>query len=368
MGPCSSRDWRNSLLGGIPDEDVRLELEGMARWNASDHTGVVFVHSCAVTAPPRRVTFRVVLRRMTRTADRHCCRAAMVAATLAGCAEGPAPRPDEEPTETLRLGRIHLTLRPKDVETTDSPLEISARFAFVRGLEEDFARARIDMPVLLPDLLEAGQCSTEALLAVGNSDAERAEPLELQELILVDAGELSMQIGAQTIRLPLALVPDLLPYMSGVEYLYEGDDIVTEATPPVVIVRAEGSRNDAMPPFSVTDTVPEAIELSLQDTHVDDRSDEALILDWPRRGDDAITLRITPMRDGSIVGEEILCVLEDSGQARLEIAYLRTLGLDPDANALRIDGSRIRSTPFQAGDIANSELVLEHRSRLEVLL
>ncbi len=152
-----------------------------------------------------------------------------LALTLAVAACQTADTRPETDTDALRLGRVHVVLEPsEDVVAPDvrdgddaddaieTQLEVSARFAFVRGLDEEFVRARIDVPVLPHEALRPGECVPSASLVL-----EAAEPddNEARELVLLDAGDLSVRVGESDFDVPLALVPDLLPYMSGVEYL-----------------------------------------------------------------------------------------------------------------------------------------------------
>lgn len=185
----------------------------------------------SVTARPGRGTVRDVRSPEHRWA---AFALAVVTGSAGGCTGEDLTNQTEPELEPLRLGRVHVVLEPEHdpaEEPDDGSLddwdafEVSARFAFVRGLEEDFVRARIDMPVLPSDVMAPGACvASEMLSAAEQSESPRGE------LLLVDAGDLRMQVGsdaASAFTVPVSLVPDLLPYMSGVEYLY-----YSEALPP----------------------------------------------------------------------------------------------------------------------------------------
>src|SRR5690606_29275150 len=125
-------------------------------------------------------------------------------------------------SDRLRLGRVHVVLEPveadseSETESWDATegLEVTARFAFVRGLDEEFVRARIDMPVLAHHILRPSDCGiSDQLAAHAESDLE---PAEARELLLVDAGDLTVRLPDARLDVPLSLVPDLLPYMTGV--------------------------------------------------------------------------------------------------------------------------------------------------------
>lgn len=282
-------------------------------------------------------------------------------------------RPDVgSEADSLRLGRVHVVLEPEAERSAGDELEdaeafeISARFAFVQGFEEDFVRARIDMPVLPTDVIRPSQCvASDQLVTAEPADATVGD---LQELHLVDAGNLSVSIGEQDVEVPLSLVPDLLPYMHGVEYLYYDDEL-----PPAlgdegghVVVEAKGSQTEELPPFTAEGTVPPALALHVTDKDLGELAEGALVLRWEGEGegDGLITVRLTALQGGEPVGAELTCVLSDVGQTRLAFDGLRPLGLMLDAEALRVTASRLRSSSFDAGDFVGSELFVERREKL----
>ena len=266
-------------------------------------------------------------------------------------------------TERLHLGRVHVLLEPgTDIEDGEpASLEVTARFAYVRGFDEDVARARIDMAVLPQDTLRAGECVPSDQLAVPSEvDAEG----EVQELVLLDAGDLQVKIGGEQLRVPLSLVPDLLPYMSGVEYLYYGDELPDVEGAPELAVTASGSVTDELPPFRADGTVPQALGLGATDGELAAIDQGALALHWQESGSSLITLRIVGVTSGESTGAELTCVVEDRGAVRLDLADLRARGLSADASTFRVTASRLHTSTFDAGDFAGSELVIEHRESL----
>lgn len=279
----------------------------------------------------------------------------------------------------LRLGRVHVVLEPQAdavdaVDSDDSDfdeadaLEITARFAFVQGFEEDFARARVDIPRLPSEVIMPGQCVvTDQLTAVEAPDPSSAE---LQELQLVDAGNLSVRMAGQEVEVPLSLVPDLLPYMHGVEYLYYGDELPTELPDGGrVVVEAQGSQTEELPPFSAEGLVPAALALHVTEVDLAELSRDALVLRWQGHAttddaDENITVRLSGLQGGEPVGNELTCVLSDVGQTRLAFDALRPLGLMLDTEALSVTASRLQSASFDAGDFTGSELFVERRETL----
>lgn len=276
-------------------------------------------------------------------------------------------RTDAE-SERLHLGRVHVLLEPGADDSGDGrpdSFEVTARFAYVRGLEEDLVRTRIDMPVLPQDILRAGECTPTDQLASA-TDPE-AEPAEVQELVLLDAGELVVRVGEERLRVPLSLVPDLLPYMSGVEYLYYGDELPPlpdEGGAPLSVL-ASGSQTDELPPFAVEGSVPGAVALGMTDDELAELGRDALVLHWAPSAE-LLTLRINGLVGGEPRGAELTCVVADEGQARFDLQNLRALGLAAEADGYRVVASRLQSSTFDAGDFTGSELVIERREQISV--
>lgn len=293
------------------------------------------------------------------------------------CADATEPRSDPE-GETLRLGRIHVVLEPTEdlvapepalTDTLDAALEVTARFAFVRGLEEEFVRARIDVPVLPHDALRASECVPTDSLMLDSGEPE--DTADLRELVLVDAGDLTVRVGDTDFDVPLSLVPDLLPYMSGVEYLQEGENVpLVPGAAPRVLVQAKGSMTEDLPPFTTEGLVPPALGLFATEADLDEQREGALVLRWTAAAEVGadVTVRLLPLRGGEPAGDEITCVLADRGSARIDLGRLSVLGLPPQAEALRVTASRVAVSNFDVGDFAGSELVIERRDRLYVPL
>ena len=298
-----------------------------------------------------------------------------IAVGLAACSDaGPGQGTGEggDEAEALRLGRVHVVLstveqdRDQEAEEDEDEdgFELTARFAMVRGLDEEFVRARADMPELLEDMLSPGQCAVEGALWPTDLDAP-AEPGH--ELVLVDAGDLEVQLGETRLDVPLSLVPDLLPYMSGVEYAHFSESAPSLDDADQVTVAAAGGQSDDLPAFAVDSPLPEAIDLSYTAEDLASLDDDALVLRW--NADDAsddeddatIGLRLTPMLGGEPLGDDFVCVVSDVGQTRLGLAYLRTLGFAADADAVRVEASRTRASLFDVGAWAGTELVVERR-------
>lgn len=308
--------------------------------------------------------------------------AALALAVLTGSAGGCVgedldTNPAEPELESLRLGRVHVVLEPEH-DPADEPFddwdafEVTARFAFVRGLEEDFVRARIDMPVLPSDVVAPSSCvASEQLSAAEQSESPRGE------LLLVDVGDLRMQIGSDdAIPVPIVNVPDLLPYYTGYEYLYYAEELPSaladeaDGGGTVVVVESQGSPSPdpgaELPAFRAEGIVPSALALHVTEGDLYELRREALVLRWQgvAERDDVVTLRITGLQGGEPTGAEVTCVVHDLGQTRLSFDTLRPLGLQLDTEALRVTASRLQTASFDAGDFVGSELFVERREEL----
>jgi hypothetical protein len=303
---------------------------------------------------------------------RRVARSCLLAAPMLAfaCGEELEPRPDAELADDgLRLGRVHVVLeRAPDAGLPDDSgqLQVTARFAFVRGLEEEFVRARVGMPVLAHDILQPSQCNIDDQVTGVDGGELGDEP---RELVLVDAGELRVGVGEERVQIPLSLVPDLLPYMSGVEYLYYGQTHSDDTDGALgVVVEADGSQSDELPPFSVEGQMPLALDLYTSSDDLAELERDVLVLRWQATDAGTVTMRLTPQIGGDPAGDDITCVFEDRGQSAIDLSVLRTLGLPAEADALTITGSRITSTTFDAGDFGGTELVIERRAHLTVPL
>lgn len=335
--------------------------------------------SGSVTARPRRGTVRDVRSPGHRLA---AVVLAVITAGAGGCmGEDLDTIPAEPELEPLRLGRVHVVLEPEH-DPADEPaavddwdaFEVTARFAFVRGLEEDFVRARIDMPVLPSDVIAPGSCmASDHLSAAEQSESPRDE--SLRELLLVDVGDLRMQIGSDTgssFEVPMWNVPNLLPYMTGHEYLYYSEDLppaLADATAgggASVVVESQGWPSADLPAFRAEGVVPPALALHVTESDLYELRRGALVLRWQgaAESDDVVTVRVTGLRGGEAIGAELTCVVYDVGQARLSFDDLRALGLVLDAEALRVTVSRLQAASFDAGDFVSSELFVERREEL----
>lgn len=296
---------------------------------------------------------------------------------LAGCSDDVdsgrhLPSEALEPGEDLEgtLGRVHVILQPQPGALEPEPqLQISGRFVEYRGVSEAFVRARANLPVAPWDQLVPGQCvPRESLLPpaeVGPGD-EFA-----RELSMIDAGDLRVTLGNREVVAPLTLVPDILPWLAGVEYLHVDDRLPRMAVEPdgtaPVLVAIDGAPEAGLPALQATALVPEAMQLGR--ARVDDAR---LTVSWrpPGDRDENIVLHLQGFAadgDGSEpVGDELTCLVSDSGRANLALGPLREAGLAIDAGLLRVSASRFDHAKVPAGEFGEVEILVELRA-IEIL-
>jgi hypothetical protein len=141
---------------------------------------------------------------------------------------------------------------PAEIASDGPALEISARFVQYRGLDESAVRQRVGLLPLTSERLKIGECAASEPLWADEEPAAR-EPAVSREVSLIDVGNIAVQIGEASVDVPLSLVPDLLPYMSGVEY-----DLVSEVlparawpsgepSPTAVTITVDGAGDDELP-------------------------------------------------------------------------------------------------------------------------
>lgn len=281
----------------------------------------------------------------------------------------------EEPTSG-QLGRIHVVLQPQPDEIEPEPqLQINGRFVEYRGVTESFVRARANLPVPVWEQLVPGQCvASEQLLPTTDGPRDDDE----RELSMIDGGDLRVALGNRELVVPLALVPDLLPWLSGVEYAHVDDRIPMlgvepDGTSPVV-VSIDGSSDGSFEGFSSSVVVP--VPLVLETAKV---SSSRLTIDWQPPGDtgQTVVLRLQafvtidgsePGGDGvsEPAGEEVTCLVADTGRADLALGPLARAGLGVEAagtGLLRVSASRFDVAQVSAGNFGLVDVFVELRAQ-----
>ncbi len=287
--------------------------------------------------------------------------------------------------DSMHLGRVHLIIEPTaetDDEDRDYPaLEITARFIQYRGFAEGFVRSSFELSAPVHERLAIGECTpTDALEASELWDGEQGPGAaaglrdeSLRELLLLDAGNISVHLGELRFDLGLALIPDLLPYVAGVEYIHTVDALdgfLPGEEREAITIEVDGADDDELPGFIHRADMP--APLALRDaTGTFER--DTITLRWREsqlRGADALplTLRLTSLSSAEQTGREITCVVPDSGEARLDLRELGELGLGGSGDVLSVEASRVAITHFETGDFVDGEVLVEVRDRYRTRL
>lgn len=259
------------------------------------------------------------------------------------------------------LGRVHVILRPTpDAIEPEPELQISARFVEYRNVAEDFVRVRAKLQVPAWEQLEVGQCVASSSLLPAPPPSPAGEP----ELSLIDAGDLRVTIGTRELVVPLVLVPDILPWFSGVEYVHVDDRMPELALEPdgsfPLALTSDGSPELGLEPFGVAIRVSGTLELQSAKL-----ADGRLVIDWEPRGEanSALLLRLQSFAPSEGIaepsGEELTCLVPDSGRASLDVGPLEQAGLSTGASLLRVSASRFESHTLDTGAFEGVELIVE---------
>ncbi len=291
--------------------------------------------------------------------------AVVVAAACSGVDEGTTTGLTE-PAPVHRLGRIHVAVQaPAEIASDGPALEISARFVQYRGLDEAAVRQRVGLLPLAGERLKIGECTASELPWEEPATRDQAAN---REVSLIDVGNIAVQLGEASVDVPLSLVPDLLAYMSGVEYDLASEVLPARAWPPgepgptAVTITVDGAGDDELPGFSVRAPLPEPVVL--QATATPDR--DSLLLEWGPDGRGApVVLRLTGFIGSEPAGDEVACLVSDTGSHRVDLDALRSAGYVLSGDTLRVGASRITRTRLDAGEGAYGEgadAVIEMRS------
>lgn len=290
---------------------------------------------------------------------------------MVGCGEDPPDAARDNVSEAApidnvgHLGRVHIVLQPSPDELEPEPqLQIQARFVEYRNVAEAFVRARAKLPVPVWEQLEVGQCVASSSLLPAAPPMPDGEP----ELSLIDAGDLRVTLGTREVVVPLVLVPDILPWLSGVEYMHVDDRIPELAVEPdgsfPLAISVDGTPELGLDPFGLSIRLPAALELQAAGI-----GEGRLTIDWqpPGEASQAILLRLQAFEPNEGIpepsGEELTCLVPDSGRAGFEIRLLEQAGMATGAALLRVAASRFDTQTIDTGAFEGVELIVELRDQ-----
>jgi hypothetical protein len=258
------------------------------------------------------------------------------------------------------VARVHVAAYEDGHGPRGASLVVEARFAAFRGLDLDEAAIRASISPLWSELMTPGECI--ALPRAPRGDAREIDVAAERELLLLDAGDVRVQLGDLEQALPIVLVPDLVPWVSGVEYVWmsttrrdglAGPSRADDEPLPVRIDAAGGDPD--LPAFTLQTTLPSPIGLAADDpsTLVD-----TLTFSWSRgeRGE-AFVLEFSSA-NGESGSPTIACLVEDEGRATIAHATLESAGLRGDG-PLHVVARRQRVERVSVGAFDGIEIVTE---------
>lgn len=295
----------------------------------------------------------------------------MIAAAVMACSGvddlNQAQLESNEPPAPSRLAQIRVVVQPPDGFAGDEPaLDVAAVFAQYRGYDEAAARRRLDLPRPPQERLRPGHCAPTEQLTLAEESVPK-DTSSARELVLLDAGNITLGLGEATVDVPLALLPDLVPTISGVNYSYASDTLPAGAWPPgepapaELLIRVDGE-GEELPGFTLRSRLPEALALTGQV----DRDRDELRLEWrPEGRGEPVVLRLVSMIGGETIGDEVTCLTDDDGEFAADLDDLHALGLDSGpGTALRVGAARSVRTVFDAGEFVGAEALVELRTVL----
>lgn len=292
----------------------------------------------------------------------------------AGCSDEVEVDPALEETGNelpalARMAEIRIAVEPRDDEVfADPQVEVDAHFVEYRDIASDDAALRAGLMPVASDILRPGQCMASSELgrfgtggpAEGDSGVG-SDP----EVMLLDVGNVRVTVGEREYVVPVALVPDLVPWVSGVEYTLDEDALpralfAPDGTAPVFL-EIDGAPDAGLPAFDAQLDLPRAFELI---PDMDPSFDGALLLGWQpsEAGDERMILELQTFGTGEATGNEVTCVVPDVGAATLPLSVLEQAGLG-NGETVSVTARRVTSTYLEAGDFRRVRVVGEVRDR-----
>ena len=305
------------------------------------------------------------------------------------------PQPSDQDLDSdiqaQRMARIHLRLESQNhfMEGQDwlksselAPIQIRGHFAEYRGLVPNFVRAYIHAPEFAWEWLEPSKCGVQAdLIPLAWSENQRQDD---RELALLDVGDIYWRYGDNNLDVSLRLLPDLMPYVSGVEYFADSSWIEQRAhsrEAELATLHIEGNGDREFQPLVFSAPIPPTLQLDFdlsqspaQPFRFQWKSDSGnlpssnLINTW-------FVLRLQGVRQNESTGQELICLVSnrkdngetiDHGAGTINLAELAEQGLDLEGDGLKVAASHISESIVQVGPFANTELLIE-REMTEIL-
>lgn len=296
-----------------------------------------------------------------------CLTAGLLASACVDEPGAPTPDVEEVELETGHLGHIQVVVQPRHDDFGPAPaVRVEARFAEYRGLDESAARLRANVPPDPAAGLSVGECAPSNRIDLSASEIE-----DERELTFIDGGDLRVAIGGHDVVVPLALVPDLLEWVSGVEYVHVSERMPNINAAPdgvtPVSLQLEGATDAELPGFELALDLPRALELLPAVESPSEDADGALLLRWqpPGESTDTLVLQLSAYGEVAPIGDEVTCLVWDAGEARLDMTQLHTAGL-ADADLIRVTARRISKREVSAGAFDSVDVVVELRDQVDL--
>lgn len=311
---------------------------------------------------------------------------ALAAAGLAsGCSDDVGPDPmigmgDEEQLgelpEVARMGEVHITVQPEPDAVFSSPqVELDARFVEYRDIGSQDAASRAGLTPVPSEILRPGQCMpTQELARLEATRLDSGDGFDTYtgygvgedpEVILLDVGDVRVGLGDRDYVVPISLVPDLVPWVSGVEYAAVDQELPNAVSAPdgstPIHLEVDGAPEAGLPALSLDIDLPRSF--SLLPTY-DTEPDGALTLAWEpsETGERRMVLELLAYADGDPAGEHVTCVVPDTGAAALDLGQLELAGLG-EGETISVTARRLVTLQVDAGDFRGIRVVGETRDR-----
>ena len=215
---------------------------------------------------------------------------------------------------------------------------------FVGGVEETAAYLGGVEP-WIPDLVDPNTCTRLADVQHRLLDPEH-QPVP-EEIVLLDVGDVRLEANGRSDTLDLVLVPDLPPVSAGISYVHEPTLVGLGQPRPdgtfAATLRLEGPAEIPMSPTALEVQLPRPLNMTL----AVDAPTEQLRMRWTSFDGEPLEMRFEYQDRGGGT-EQLVCVVEDTGEATLHLGSLETLGLPLDAQ-VTMKASRTVSSRYEVG-------------------
>ncbi len=297
----------------------------------------------------------------------HAPRLALAAALAASACTAADPLGPESSSEAVaRFGRVDVSWvaapaagGPRE-GAPEGSLAAQARFVEIHADgdgDERLARwLGLDAPQAATPA--PGTCLRAGDLAGDDPALDEVEAFD-GEVVFLDAGDVEVRVQGAAFEVPVHLVPDLLPFVSGVAYALADRPVPDPGDVLRLEVAADGSAADGVPPFRA------AVALEpVRDPVVRPASDGVLWLAWtpPAQPGGTVLVEIGEAGDDEVA---VVCGFEDDGDAGVD---LHALGWEPRAvEDVAVSIARTTRVTVDADGEIPTDLVFAVKSRAVLL-